>query len=366
MMNIDRHHKTIFEWRFTPMANYICPTFKVTRNESNTPRGLALSLFLIRNKKRDFNPKTAEKLYQCTSCYLCSSLSYDETDPALSFIAARADLVERGLAPQFINQLKDRIINYQSKNIINDIQNKDAKVGLFIDPITLENNKSDIEADMKLLEKADVNFTVFGTKKGSGAQLFEIGFWDYTKEIADMNVREIVSSRIEELIFLSPYDFRCFSQWYQEIGIKIPEGIKFTPYPSFILNLIRRNKLKFKNVNNERVTYQDSGHFSRIENGFLEIEELLSHIPEIEYKPMFKSGSKAGCDGGDFLQYFFPGIQSSITRKRLDEVVETGAGILLTSCSYAKNNFIRELKTSSSQAKVEVVDLGKFLLDQLV
>ena len=366
-MHIDKHEKTIFEWRFTPMANYICPTFKVTRSESNTPRGLALILFLIRNKKRNFNSVSVEKLYQCSTCYLCSSLSYDESDPASLFIAARADIVDKGLAPGVVHDLKNKITNFNSDHIINfEIFKKKSDIGLFIDPLTLEDSNDELEANLKLLEKAKVDFTVFGTKKGSGAQLFEIGFRDRAKEIADMNLKEIILSEIKKLIFLSPYDFRAFSQWYQEMGIKVPENIELIPYPKFILNLIKENKLKFRDGKNETVTYHDSGNYSRIENGFLEINEILSHIPNIQYIPMLKSGVKAGCDGGDFLHYIYPDIQSSITRKRLDEAIETGAKILLTSCFYAKNNFTRELKSNLDVANLEVIDLGKFLLKHLI
>jgi len=365
-MYIDKHEKTIFEWRFSPMANYICPTFKVTRSESNTPRGLALILFLIRSKKRDFNPASAEKLYQCSSCYLCSSLSYDESDPALLFIDARADIVDKGLAPEAVKNLKDKIRNFNYNKVINfKTSNRKTDIGLFIDPLTAGDNKDEIEANLKLLEKAKVDFTVFGTKRGSGAQLFEIGFRDYAKEIAEMNLKEIETSAIKKIIFLSPYDFRAFSQWYKEMGIKVPKNIELIPYPKFILNLIKEKKIKFRDGKNEKVTYHDSGSYSRIKNGFLEINEILSYISNIKYLPILRSNTKASCDGGDFLQYIYPDIQSSITRRRLDEAVETGARILLTSCFYAKNNFERELNIDSDKANLKIMDLGKYLLEYL-
>jgi len=365
-MYIDKHKKTIIEWRFSPMANYICPTFKVTRSESNTPRGLALILFLIRSKKRDFNPVSTEKLYQCSSCYLCSSLSYDESDPALLFIDARADIVDKGLAPEAVKNLKDKIRNFNYNKVINfKTSNKKTDLGLFIDPLTVEDNKDEIEANLKLLEKAKVDFTVIGTKRGSGAQLFEIGFRDYAKEIAEMNLKEIKVSAIRKIVFLSPYDFRAFSQWYKEMGIKVPENIELIPYPKFILNIIKEKKIKFRDGKKEKVTYHDSGNFSRIENGFSEIDEILNHIPNIKYVPMLKLGIKSSCDGGDFLQYIYPDIQSSITRRRLNETIETGAKILLTSCFYAKNNFERELKINLNIANLKIMDLGKYLLKYL-
>src|SRR5271157_5486268 len=109
-MHIDEYSKTIFEWKFSPMANYICPTYKVTKNESNSPRGLTLLLSLITgDQKRLFDDVTAERMYQCASCYLCTSLGYDETDPASLFIAARADIAEKKLVPSAVLAHKEKL-----------------------------------------------------------------------------------------------------------------------------------------------------------------------------------------------------------------------------------------------------------------
>ena len=204
-MNIDKYEKTIQEWRFIPMANYICPTYKVTRNESNSPRGLTLLLHLIHTKRRDFNEVVAERMYQCTSCSLCTIHGFDETDPALLFIAARADVVEKGLTPKPIIKYKNML---QRKDLVNPKQfknfNKNAKLGIYIDPFNLNSWPDLIDLNLKLLDKAGLDYSILGLGKGSGARLFEIGFRGLAKDIAKDTITNIKNLGLETIICLSP------------------------------------------------------------------------------------------------------------------------------------------------------------------
>jgi Fe-S oxidoreductase len=299
-MHIDNYTQTISEWKFTPMANYICPTYKVTKNESNAPRGLTLLLSLIEGKQgRSFDEVVVERMYQCNSCYLCTSCAYDETDPASLF-------------------------------------------------------------NWGLLDKAGVDYGIVGPKQGSGAQFFELGYWDLAKNIAEQTIQEVTSGGYSTLVFLSPYDFKAFTAWYAELGLQIPD-VKTIPFPAYLLELIRAGKLTFRKKEACTVTYQDANHFVRPESSFLEIEELLKSVPEVTYKPMWNSGRKADSDAGDFLPFTYPDIARGINEQLLNEVKQTGAGTVLTSCFYALHN----LRQVAQPGDLNVSDLGTFLASYL-
>lgn len=361
-MNIDKYSKTIFEWRYTPMANYICPTFKVTKNESNTPRGLALLSFLIENKKREFDEVSSRRMYQCTSCYLCTSLAYDDTDPASLFIAARADIVNSGKTPKSIIDLKDLLLK-QNKVDVKEFKfyKKMADIGVFVDPYSLDLFSEEVKANLAILDRAGVNYSLIGLENSSGAQFFEIGFRDIAKKLAKININDMVSLGVKAIVFLSPFDYRAFSQWYDELDIEVPKNIKLIPFPSFLLKLVKDGKLTFKSNGPLKVTYHDSPNFARIKGSFLEIDDLLKQIPDIEFIPMYKNGVKANCDGGDFLPIVYPEIANVISKGRYEEAKETGADILLTSCFYSQKN----LMNASDKDSIKVEDLGKFIFKYL-
>jgi len=366
-MHIDKYTQTIFEWKFTPMANYICPTYKVTKNESNAPRGLALLLSLIKGKQqRSFDEVAAERMYQCNSCYLCTSCGYDETDPASLFIAARADIVEAEKAPKCIIEYKEQLLSQsrKSKPVLSEVEgveSRKSKVGIVVDPFIANSFPEELKANLELLDKAGVDYGIVRTKQGHGAQFFELGFWDIAKKIAEQNLQEVASGGYTTLVFLSPYDFKAFTAWYAELGVQTPENIKAVPFSAYLLELIRSGKLAFEKKAACTVTYHDANHFVRPQSSFLEIEELLKSIPEVTYKPMWNSGRKADSDAGDFLPFTYPDIAKGINQHLLDEVKQTEAETVLTSCFYALQN----LRQVAQPGDPKISDLGTFLASYL-
>ncbi|GAK56937.1 CoB--CoM heterodisulfide reductase [Candidatus Vecturithrix granuli] len=357
-MHIDKYAQTIFEWKFTPMATYICPTYKVTKNESNAPRGLAFLLSLITGKQqRKIDEVVAERMYQCNSCYLCTSCGYDETDPALLFIAARADIVEACLAPACIGAHKEKLLKQTWKP---EAGKQKADIGVVVDPFIATTFPDELRANLQLLEKAGIEHEIVNCEQGSGAQLFELGFWDLAKSIAEQNIQMITSGGYKTLLFFSHYDFKAFTAWYAELGLQIPD-VKAVPFPAYLLELVRSGKLTFQNKKERSVTYHDAAHFVRPQSSFLEIGALLEAVPEICYKPMWKSGRLAYSDAGDFLPFTYPEIAAGINAQLLGEVKQTGAETVLTSCFYALHN----LRQASQPGDPKISDLGTFLADCL-
>jgi Fe-S oxidoreductase len=356
-MHIDKYTQTIFEWKFTPMANYICPTYKVTKNESNAPRGLALLLSLIAGKQQhSFDEVSAERMYQCNSCYLCTSCGYDETDPASLFIAARADLVAAEKAPKCIVAYKEQLLSQRQKV---KGERRKMQVGIVVDPFIAKSFPDELKANLSLLDKAGVEYGIVGLEQGSGAQFFELGFWDIAKTIAEQNIQEVAARGYRTLVFLSPYDFKAFTAWYAELGVKTPDQVKSIPFPAYLLELIRAQKLHLAPKKACFVTYHDANHFVRPKSSFLEIEELLKSVPGVAYKPMWKTGRLAYSDAGDFLPFTYPDIAKGINEHLLAEVKQTGAEMVLTSCFYALHN----LRQVAQIADPKVSDLGTFLMD---
>ncbi len=380
-MHIDKYTQTIFEWKFTPMANYICPTYKVTKNESNAPRGLALLLSLIEGKQqRSFDEVVTERMYQCNSCYLCTSCTYDETDPASLFIAARADIVEAGKTPKPVVDYKAKLLaqirNPQSV-ILSEVEGRKSEIGVVVDPFITSSFPDELKANLELLDKAGVDYGVVGLEQGSGAQFFELGFWDVAKKIAEQNIQEVTSGEYTTLVFLSPYDFKAFTAWYVELGLQTPENVKMgttfrsgvhlpnnvrcIPFPAYLLELIRAKKLSFGKKEACKVTYHDANHFVRPRSSFMEIEELLKSVSEVTYKSMWKTGRLAYSDAGDFLPFTYPDIARGINEHLLAEVKQTGAETVLTSCFYALHN----LRQVAQPGDPKVSDLGTFLASYL-
>jgi Fe-S oxidoreductase len=361
-MHIDRYTKTVFEWKFSPMANYICPPYKVTRHESNSPRGLALLVSLVQGpQQRKLEPVMAERMYQCSSCYLCTSHGYDDTDPANLFIAARADIVEAGLAPAPVLRHRDRLLA-KPQPLQLPRGRSSAKVGLVVDPYVAAAFPNELAANIELLDKAGIGFTVIGAEEGCGAQLFELGFFAEASERAAAVARQVAS--LETVIFFSPYDFKLFTGWSAELGVELPPAVEKVPLPAYLARLVREGKLHVggpgKRGAKAAVSYLDAGHFVRPQMSFEGISELVSGIPGIELKPLWRGGRLAPPDSGDVLPHLYPELADGIDGKLLEELRETGSGTILVSCLYTLANLRRVAAHVAGSPAFE--DLGTFLL----
>jgi Fe-S oxidoreductase len=356
-MHIDEHSKTIFEWKFSPMANYICPTYKVTKNESNSPRGLAFLLSLITgDQRRPFDEVTAERMYQCASCWLCTSLGYDETDPAAAFIAARADIVEKNLVPTPVLAYKEKL---GKKSGLRGLPKpaRSGDVAVVIDPLIYAQFPEELKADLALLDSAGFGYEIVGAERPSGAQLFELGYFSEAREMAQALNDELKKYRTR--VFLSPYDYWFLTSGCRQLGLAGSDGDESIPYPAFLLTLVKKGKLRFSGSGpKKKCCYLDAAHFVRPESVFLGVEDLLRPTGRVEYKPLWRGGRLAPSDAGDFLPFVYPELAAGINARLLAELSETGADTVLVSCPYTLLN----LRSAAASASMAVEDLGSFLL----
>lgn len=391
-MQIERYEKTIFEWKFSPMANYICPTFQVTRNESNAPRGLALLLSLVAGpQRRPLDRDLAERLYQCCSCWLCTSLGYDDTDPAALFIAGRADAVEAGCAPAAVAALRDSLAPSPGRAPGDQAPSREAlpsaaggapaaggggdlaglpglgrktRVGLFVDPFIAARFPEELGRNLELLKRAGEEPGIPAAPGGSGAQLFALGCREEARRAASAALRAIAEGGYRTLVVLSPYDYKALRSWAPELGLEPPAGVRLVPYPALLLERLKSGALSFRKDGRPAVTYLDGAHFARPETVFSGIAGLLAGAPGVSYRAMWRSGRLAYPDSGDFLPDLYPGIAAAIDRKVLEEAKAAGAEILLTSCFYALRN-LRAAAPAAGTPAIAVEDLGSFLQRRL-
>jgi Fe-S oxidoreductase len=235
-------------------------------------------------------------------------------------------------------------------------------VGLVVDPYISAAFPRELAANVELLERAGVAFSVLGAEEGCGAQLFELGFVSEARERAAVIAKQ--AAALETVVFCSPYDFKLFTGWSTELGIELPAAVEKVPLPAYLLRLVREGKLRpggsGKRGTKAAVSYLDAGHFVRPQTSFEGIAELVSGIPGIELRPLWRGGRLAPPDSGDFLPHVYPEVAAGIDGKLLESLQETGSQTILVSCLYTLANLRRVAAAAAGSPAIE--DLGTFLL----
>lgn len=182
----------------------------------------------------------------------------------------------------------------------------------------------------------------------SGALLYELGYWSdlrpYAQKVADV----ISRSGAKTIVCLSPHSAEVFKLVYPKL-VK-DWNVEIKTFVEYVWE--KRDKLPAVKVDGS-VVIHDSCRLARE----LEIDEQLREIlqsAKVDYKEAFRNKKWTTCCGGP-SKLLFPEISHTIAERRVGELEETGASVILTSCPYC----LSALQGGKNTAGVE--DLIEFL-----
>jgi hypothetical protein len=126
--------------------------------------------------------------------------------------------------------------------------------------------------------------------------------------------------------------------------------------------MLQEGRLKSPSIK-EIVTYHDPCHLRHFWN-FDSPRDVISQIPGAELVEMPRNREEAYCCGaGGGVRAAFPDLALTTARERVEEAVETGAGVLITSCPFCVNNLSYASKSMSNPIKV--MDITTYLLERI-
>jgi Fe-S oxidoreductase len=145
----------------------------------------------------------------------------------------------------------------------------------------------------------------------------------------------------------------CYG-WLRQVAEYQPLGFDFQHVTQFMAE--RVGSLPFQDRVQTRVTYHDPCHFGRNPDESAAPRRILEAAPNVELVEMKHTCSDTSCCGAP-ASSFLPDLASRIRRARIDEAIETGAEVLLSTCSGCTSFFRRGLE----EGEIEVSGFNSFL-----
>ena len=214
-MNIDKFEEAIMNCRFCFMCRHLSAIGQVRGTEVDTPRVRAAMLFGIRNGTNSFDDSDfVDALYRqdlSASCRRNCVNGYDENGLA---IAARADVVEQGKAPENVQKLAKKLAKTSAWT-----KSGSGKVAIFLDDTTAS-DKQEVAALQKLMKKAAGSFIV--VKGGCiGKALKVLGYLPEAKEAATKFADYLNGLGVSEIVCPNPAAFDALKNDYPAWGLKL-------------------------------------------------------------------------------------------------------------------------------------------------
>jgi len=363
-----------------------CPIYKQTLDESLSPRGKMSILEAVSSGRIEYSDKLSEKLFTCTSCNLCEGECPSGVKIEDMFETAKSDLIDANKYPEVINILKDRIkkaynVTFDSNtgrtdwiNQIEEIKPQDllkdkAEVVYFVGCVSSFSPRSFSipRSVVRDLTHAGVDFTLLGDDEWCcGFPLFNSGVKEAVSDLADHNIKAVKKKGAKILITSCPSCYHTWTHKYKKIS---NEKIDFEilHVSQYLLRLIEEGKLKLNGLEG-KVTYHDPCDLGRNSGVYDEPRKVITSIPGIDFVEMASNKKLANCcGGGGNLESINQSLASKIASSKADEIISTGAEIVITSCQQCNRTIDTSLKKKKKETntKVRVMDLPELIYESI-
>jgi Fe-S oxidoreductase len=217
------------------------------------------------------------------------------------------------------------------------------------------NTVEGIKGALKLLNHADIPFTVLPNERCCGRDLILLGDTEGFLALARANMQEFNRRGIENIITSCP-------ECYYTLKVDYPKfldkwDINVVHITEKLAPLLESGQIKLGNLK-QKVTFQDPctlGRYSRI---FDEPRDILKSIGDLEIAEMDNNQETALCCGASPWAHC-GSVNKLIQKERLAQAGATGASLLVTACPKCQIHFkcAQNNTADSDVSQIEICDL---------
>lgn len=371
-----------------------CPVFRVTNDQRVTAlNALQTSkdwsicqswfrkFFFRRDKMDDERLKDfSQEVYQCTLCGHCEVVCPVNIHSKEIRIALRENIMKSGLPFPFpdpvLENLKsgrnvaystnsDRLLWLQNmpKMFRHSSRKLNAEVVYFVGCVAsfFPATYSIPQAMLYLLEKAKVDFGLLGPEEWCcGWPLIGMGQEERVYEFAKHNIETVKAMGAKTLVCGCPSCYHVWENLYPRFTAD--RGLPFEVVHStdYFLRLLKEEKIPLHSLE-ALVTYHDPCDLGRASGIYESPRKIIQMTSGLTFVEMRNHGRHATCcGGGGDLEMFFPNLTKGIAARKIEEIEETRAEIVLSACQQCKR--IISLNAKKMKKKFKVLDLLELLL----
>lgn len=337
----------------------VCPVFGLTRRPAFNARGKMLILKEVMDGNIELDDELIETLFQCTTCASCSEQCPSGVQPPEIMKLVRKDMVDRGTChPTFegMNQILQEHTNIYAEDEPEDFErerNKKAEHVFFIGCVGSFREDDATLATLDVLDHLKVDYTLIDEVCCSGV-LEDVGF-QINQRLAQKNVDLILATGAGTVITGCPYCSRTFNDKKQYRALK-DEGLNITHLSQFLKDYdlgVKTDKV---------VTYHDPCDLGRHYGIYDEPREIIQKIAPKFVELRHNRANALCCGAGGGVRGAFAKNSIAMARRRLEEVEEVSAEVVLTEC----NSCVHNLNNAKLRAqKFKIYTTSQFLCQLL-
>ena len=226
--------------------------------------------------------------------------------------------------------------------------------------------KKTTRAVAELFHMADVDFAVLGNGETcTGDPARRAGNEFVFQGLATQNAETFKEMKVKKVVSTCAHCFNTLKNEYAEFGVEL----EVVHHTQLLNRLVREKKLVpvATQGGSRAITYHDPCYIGRHNQVYEPPRELLSVIPNTEFKEMPRNSEKSFCCGaGGARMWMEETIGERINVDRTKEAVATGADQIAVGCPFCRtmldDGLTAEQADGNAREEVEVLDVAQMLL----
>jgi Fe-S oxidoreductase len=319
----------------------------------------------------------SEEMWRCTTCGKCPQQCPRDVKQIESGVALRRIATEYGIFPTSVKPIRTISGSLVGEgNPFGEERKKRANwaEGLSVKTFTEGMDilyfpgcylsydprlKKVAQATANILNLAGVDFGILGTKENCcGESIRKTGDEDVFKLLAKENIKTFIDNGVKKILVSSPHCYHTFKNEYPEFMVKF-EVIHISQY---LFELIHEGRLELNKEYGKKFTYHDPCYLGRHNGIYEEPREVLKKIPGLELIEMPESREDSLCCGGGGGRIWMETPKGErFSDLRLEQAIDVGAEVLVTSCPYCIANFEDSRLTLDVTENIEVKDITEII-----
>ena len=210
-----------------------------------------------------------------------------------------------------------------------------------------------------ILKKAGVEFGILGTKENCcGESIRKTGDEDLFKRLARENIKTFIDNGVTKILVSSPHCYHTFKNEYPEFKVHF----EVVHISQFLFDLMREGRLELTGEYGKKVAYHDPCYLGRHNGLYEEPREALRKVPGLELVELPDTLEDSLCCGGGGGRIWMETVKGErFSDLRIEQAMEVGAEVLVTSCPYCISNFEDSRLTLDVAEKIDVKDITEII-----
>ena len=332
---------------------------------------------LVRQATFGLTEIEAEDMWLCTTCGKCPQQCPRDVKQIDSNVSLRRIATEYGVFPASAKPVSAVSASLSAEgNPLNEVRNLRAEWAegqsvktftermdflyfpgcyLCYDPRLIKVAR----ATAGILNSAGTDFGILGDKESCcGESIRKTGDEELFKRLAKENIKTFIDSGVKKILVSSPHCFHTFKNEYPEFMV----NFEVLHISQFLFELICAGKLELSKEYGKKVAYHDPCYLGRHNGIYDEPREALRQIPGLELVEMADSRDDSLCCGGGGGRIWMETPKGErFSDLRVEQAVEAGAEVLVTSCPYCITNFEDSRLTLEVSDVIEIKDITEII-----